>query len=520
MNNLRNDLPASLQPDRNSASLRVLVVEDSASDFELIIYSLKKRGYESLMSLQVQTENELKEALKTRPWDVIISDYNIPGFDALDGLQLVREQDQDLPFIVVSGGIGEESVADMMKAGVEDFVMKSRLDRLPAAISRVLREKNLRQTEAMAKAEAQAALLEREKMISIVSHDIKNPLSAIQLSAELLLKGNPSPEVAIHAQRILETSERMKSLIYDLLDRKSPVEGLFVLHKSRNNFAVILDEAAHSLENDCSSKKINVELSLPPDPVFLDIDKSKIYQVLTNLLGNACKFSPPNSRIRMSVTSHQDHLRFEIEDQGVGILPENLDKVFQEKWTTASRKEEGHGLGLFICKNIIEAHEGQIGVKSQGNKGSAFWFTLPGPIFTMLKDEKTGVSLEKPLVMVIDDDDDLREVVVWALKAEGLQVLSFADPQAAYEQLASSTIFPAVIIVDYHMGSMTAGDFLNLKNSIPDKRLRECPVMIMTAAPQNARRIPGADQLEILEKPLDLKGLISKVGALCAKSPT
>lgn len=509
MSNLQSN---PLQP------LRVLVLEDSNQDFELIVYSLKKRGFSDLVSQQVQTSFELESALRQQPWDVVLSDYNIPGFDAFDGLSLVRSLSKDLPFIVVSGGIGEESVADMMRAGVEDFVMKSRLDRLPSAVSRVLREKNLKQTEAQAKAEAQAALLEREKMISIVSHDIKNPLSAIQLSAELLLKTNVSAEVQAHAQRILETTERMKSLIYDLLDRRTTEEGLFTLHKSRNNLAVILDEATHAFENELSCKNLELKFDLPEKQILMDFDKSKIYQVLTNLIGNACKFSRPNTKIVVSVSLEKNLVKFQIKDEGVGIAKENLENVFKEKWTTATSHQEGHGLGLFICKNIIEAHGGQIGVHSEPNMGSQFWFTLPGPVYGSIRDENLKIATDLPLVMVVDDDDDLRDVVVWALKAEGLQVLSYADPQVAFEQLTSGTIFPAVIIVDYHMGSMTAGDFLRLKEGISDLRLRNCPCMIMTAAPQNARRIPGAEKIEILEKPLDLKRLVSKVGALCAKS--
>lgn len=514
----------SHQPESNNQSLqsrpdslRILVVEDSGQDYELIIYSLKKGGFQNLISHQVQTRDELLDALKTNIWDVILSDYNVPGFDAFEGLSLVRDIDQDMPFIVVSGGIGEESVADMMRAGVEDFVMKSRLDRLPSAVSRVLREKNLKETEALAKAEAQSALLEREKMISIVSHDIKNPLSAIQLSAELLLKSNADPAVTLHANRILETTERMKSLIYDLLDRKTTQEGLFHINKSRNNLAIILDEAVHAFESEKERKGISFKVITPDDSVFLDIDKSKIYQVLTNLISNACKFTNPSTEVLIQLLVKDESICIEVIDQGIGIDPRHHKKVFDEKWTTASHSEEGHGLGLFICKKIIDAHDGEIGVESQPNQGSNFWFTLPGPLYKTLRDDSMRSAKDKPLVMVVDDDDDLRDVVTWALKSDGLQVVSYADPQAALDQLTARTVYPDVLIVDYHMGSMTAGDFLLVKENLPDERIKQCPSIIMTAAPQNARRIPGSERYDILEKPLDLKGLISRVSNLCSR---
>jgi len=213
-------------------------------------------------------------------------------------------------------------------------------------------------------------------------------------------------------------------------------------------------------------------------------------------------------------------LKFQIEDEGIGIEKENIDNVFKEKWTTATQGEQGHGLGLFICKKIIEAHGGKIGVESKLKTGSKFWFSLPGTIHDSLRSDNIKPTTDLPLIMVVDDDDDLRDVVVWALKADGLQVLSYADPQIAFDQLSSGSIFPAVIIIDYHMGSMTAGDFLKLKEGLTDERLKACPCIIMTAAPQNARRIPGSEKIEILEKPLDLKGLISKVSAICPKSPT
>ena len=120
--------------------MKLLNIEDSELDYELMLHHLKKGGITDIYSERIETEEQLREALEREKWNLVISDYNVPGFSPMMALGIVRENSRHLPFIVVSGLVGEESVADMMKAGVEDFVIKSRLERLTPVVKRALRE--------------------------------------------------------------------------------------------------------------------------------------------------------------------------------------------------------------------------------------------------------------------------------------------------------------------------------------------------------------------------------------------
>ena len=135
-------LPQSGEPDLHT-ELRVLIVEDSESDAGLIVRHLERAGYR-LIHERVETAVEMSEALENRDWDIVVADYSMPQFDALSALKLLHAHGRDIPFIVVSGSIGEDTAVAMMKAGAHDYVMKENLPRLIPAVQRELREAEVR----------------------------------------------------------------------------------------------------------------------------------------------------------------------------------------------------------------------------------------------------------------------------------------------------------------------------------------------------------------------------------------
>src|SRR5688500_1789723 len=139
------------------APLRVLVVEDSEFDAQMMVSLLRKGGYD-VSSERVETRDALRAAITNRPWDLVLSDYNLPDFHAPAALQIIKESGLDLPFIIVSGGIGEDIAVEAMKAGAHDYLMKGNLHRLVPAVERELREAANRAGQR----EAKKALLESE----------------------------------------------------------------------------------------------------------------------------------------------------------------------------------------------------------------------------------------------------------------------------------------------------------------------------------------------------------------------
>ncbi len=507
--------------------MKLLNIEDSELDYELMLHHLKRGGMSDIYSERIETEEQLREALKREKWNLIISDYNVPGFNPMTALAIVREISQNLPFIVVSGLVGEESVADMMKAGVEDFVIKSRLERLTPVVKRALREFEIHEQEMKSRVIAKKALESKEEMLAIVYHDIKNPLAAIQLDAQLLeLLSYKEPSVdmmedlRIQSKRILKTVDRLKNLVSDLLEHNKPIqdaefEHSFIIRKSLHNPIHVLNEVLDSYKPLIQEKNLSIKKTIIQRKMLSSFDKDRIFQVLSNLLSNALKYSPVGGEIIIELKEMEngDNI-FSITDNGRGILSDDLTHIFEKYWTSGS----GNGLGLYICKSIVESHEGIINAENLPGGGTRFWFLIPSnvPAENFQDNEinlkKMNVDRSSQNIFIIDDDEDLREVMTWAIEKEGYKVFSYSNARVALDDLNVTKCRPNLIVLDFHMDEMNGKDFLELKNSHSKINIKDCPVVMVSAAPVVVKeKINPAFYKEVLLKPLNLNKLITTV---------
>ena len=498
--------------------LSVLNVEDSIGDSHLIHQELEKLNL-PLNFKRITKKEEFIKALSEKSWDLVISDYVTHELTLEEALSITKLKFPDLVFVLVSKGIGEEGVADIMNAGVEDFVSKSRLERLIPVVRRIIREKENKDKEARALRAANEAHAAREQMLAIVSHDIKNPLSAIRLEAQMLLrvadrsgKSVLSEEVKIQASRILKTTDRLKSLISDLLDRNKSANGLSTLHRSNVRMTALIQEVVDTVRPHLLEKNIKLVTHCPNNSMELSIDRNKMFQVISNLLSNAIKFSPSAGAVTIHYEERENDLLFSVTDSGPGLKSDDLPKVFEKYWTGKITGRSGTGLGLFICKTIVEAHSGQITVENMGLGGARFTFYLPKPCAELglrpLQAQAKSDARKK--IYVIDDDEDLREVIGWALDKEGFSVHSYRDPKDALAKLEHPGQGPNLILADYHMYGMKGGEFLKLKNQIHSAS--QCPVIMISASPSEVEREVSKDLYqEIITKPLDLEGLVENM---------
>ena len=491
--------------------LRILSISESQIETNNILEQLSGLGH-SIFCQRICTRDEFVKQIELHDWALLLFISNNNELSPLESLIQIKKRRLSLPFVFVSNGVGEEEVADLMKAGAEDVVVNSTSPRLIQILRRVTREREAKEKEANANKIAQEAHVAKEQMLAIVSHDIKNPLSVIQLEAQMLIRlsqshlGHPlAAKVQNQANRILNTTNRIKTLISDLLDKNKSTEGLTSLHKSQCEITQIFQEVFES--NRCLIKEKNIAVrTMFPEEVHLLVDKNKMYQVLSNLLCNAIKFTPYGGRIALGAEETEDDFLLSVSDSGPGLRESELNMVFEKYWTGEIIGRSGTGLGLYICKTIVEAHGGQIQVSNLPVCGSRFSFTIPKTCRAL---QPNWIKDSQKKILIIDDDEDLREAISWALCKEGFAVHSYADPKEALEGLRSGRHSPQLIILDYQMDSMKGCEFLKCKRDSPILEVRECPVVMISAASEELTYSISRDHYnEIMAKPLDLEALL------------
>ncbi len=496
--------------------IKVLHLENKIQDGELVRKQLELLT-SSLAYFRIETKRELELALEEDSWDVVLSDYSLDYFNVYEALNIVHSKYLELPFIVVAEALGEEAVVDVIKGGVEDFVCKSRLERLIPVMKRTLRDAEVKEKARKARMEASKAFTAKEQMLAVVSHDIKNPLSAIQLEAQMLLRiadkngeSVPSELVKKQMNRILKTTDRLKHLISDLLDKNKSEDGLSVLNKLPCTPCKVLLEVVDASRSQIEEKNITLGLILNEDISDFPLDQNKIFQVFSNLLSNAVKFTPRYGQINIQLNLINEELVFSIEDSGPGLLDVDRGKVFEKYWSGPT-SSSGTGLGLFICKVIIEAHGGQISVETVRPRGALFKFTIPHKISPYSLPIQQSKADPRKKILLVDDDDDLRNVISWALGKEGFQVWSYHSPNEAIACL-NEGLSPNLIVVDFQMDGMKGSDFLAQKQLNSRAEVTGCPVVMISACPEEvAAQVPRELYREVLTKPVDLEGLIQQI---------
>jgi signal transduction histidine kinase len=227
--------------------------------------------------------------------------------------------------------------------------------------------------------EVQRAAKTREDVLAIVSHDLKNPVATISLIGHLLRQseGLDTPKARDFADKIQRSADRMQSLIADLLDFAKMQGGTFSVTAKADALSHVVLPVVDGFRVLAEAKAIKFDLNLPLSLPEVCIDAHRITQVMSNLLGNAIKFTPERGTIRISAQQEGHAVVVTVSDTGPGIPPEHLSKVFDWFWQAQGTKQAGTGLGLFIAKGIVDAHGGTIWVESEVGKGSSFFFTVP-----------------------------------------------------------------------------------------------------------------------------------------------
>jgi signal transduction histidine kinase len=381
-----------------NGTLRVLIVEDSENDAFLLSRKLKKGGYDIFWK-RVDTEKAMSECLQSESWDVILADYTMPNFSGLDALQLLKESNLDIPFIIVSGAIGEETAVATMKAGASDYLLKDKLSRLIPVIERELKEANIRaakrrEEEARVRLEkelqqakelAELANQRKSRVLAFVAHELKNPLNAVQTFSEILEKGHTQGKVDDSLLEMIKgittACQHIRGLMNDILDI-APIEAgqIKLQYEIVDLKSLLLDEVRIIVEEAAKQRHIQINYFIDPNISLVRVDPKRIRQILINLLSNAIKYTHEADVIYCRVTENSKGFDILVEDHGPGIPENELKSLFLEYYRVKnifSIQKEGLGLGLALVKNLVELHQGSIQVESILGQGTTFSVHLP-----------------------------------------------------------------------------------------------------------------------------------------------
>jgi signal transduction histidine kinase len=217
----------------------------------------------------------------------------------------------------------------------------------------------------------------RDDFLGMVSHDLRNLLGGIALSASLVMRRTTDERTKDEAARIQRCTARMTRLVGDLIDVVSMEAGRLSVLPEQHEPSAVLRDVAETFRVPATQKDISLTVQAPGADGPVPMDVERVQQVLSNLVGNAIKFTRPGGEVEMHLTREAKTIKFTVLDNGPGIDAESATKIFDRFWQSAPEDRRGLGLGLYISRNIVEAHGGKIWFEARTPRGSAFHFTLP-----------------------------------------------------------------------------------------------------------------------------------------------
>jgi signal transduction histidine kinase len=511
--------------------LRALVVEDSENDAELLIAELKRHGYD-IAYTRVQTEADMRKALDESTWDIVLSDYSMPLFSGPAALETLRSTGRDLPFIIISGTIGEETAVAALKAGAHDFLTKGHLARLVPALERELREA----AERRERHRLEDQLRQSQKLESIgrlaggIAHDFNNILTTIAGYSEMVLDqiGMDKP-ISGDLMEIRKATDRAAQLTRQLL-AFGRQQVLRVVDVDINEVV----GAMRGMLQRLIGEDIIVDIRLADGLRPIRADRIQLEQVLMNVAGNARDAMPQGGRFVIETAAASvdqisplagarpaagSYVRLTLTDTGVGMDEQTRQRLFEPFFTT-KEMGKGTGLGLATVYGIVNQLGGYISVSSELGRGSTFTLFFPAldverksaPAPAGAVAQSPPLAVDRETVLVVEDEPGVRNLVTRTLKRHGYRVLDAGTAAEGLALIATRGPEIALVLTDVVMAVMSGPQMVaRIREARPDIK-----VLYMSGHAGHALNHDGSLETTeaFLEKPFYAHDLLKAVRGL------
>jgi PAS domain S-box-containing protein len=368
--------------------------------------------------------------------------------------------------------------------------------------------------EHAALAEAQEANRAKDRFLAVVSHELRNPLSPITMAVGVLQTIAPADERMQNALRIIDRNVRHEArLVDDLLDMARVARGTLNIERKPLDLGRLLTEALSTMHEDARRAGLQLEGTFEPG-LWVNADATRMSQVAINLLSNALKFTATGGRVAARLERDGDHARFSVEDSGVGIEPELLVRLFTPfvQGANGVSRRAGMGIGLSIVRSLVELHGGRAWAESQGQgQGARFIVELP-TIARPQAETPVPAAPTGPRVLLVEDNDDAREMVATCLGMRGYSVAACASGEAALDWLGQER--PGVILVDIGLPGIDGYQFLRGARLLAG--CASIPALAVTALgqPEDMKRAREAGFAGHVVKPFDVDELAHRIRTL------
>ena len=370
----------------------------------------------------------------------------------------------------------------------------------------------------------------KSEFLNTVSHELRTPLTSIKAFAEILLdmEGDDPETLREFLGIINKEADRLTRLINNLLDLSRIEAGRMNWHFEASDLNELVTNASNILQMAADKKGVEYRLRLHKDPLPVRADADKLVQVVTNLVGNALKFTPTGGLVEISTSLVRDRAEVVVKDSGMGIALEHHQRIFEKFGqvdTSETREIKGSGLGLPIARSIVEAHRGTLTVDSELGKGASFVVRLPlyvgassdgeegspssAPKSADLAEATPSPASKPRTVMIVDDEANIRRFLRHILEQENYDVLEAASGREALQRASREQ--PNLILLDLRLPDMTGFEILEQLKLKSDTR--DIPVIILSIIQDKEQgfRLGASD---FLSKPVDREKLVDRIGRL------